>query len=41
MYVCILDQAGQVLLHRNLRGNPEELLEAIAPYRDDLVVAVE
>jgi hypothetical protein len=41
MYICILDPAGQVLVHRNLRATPEELLEAIAPYRDDLVVAVE
>jgi len=23
MYLCILDQAGEVLLHRNLRATPE------------------
>lgn len=41
MYVCILDQAGQVLLHQNIRSNPNLFLLTIAPYRDDLVVAVE
>jgi transposase len=41
MYLCILDEGGQVLVHKNLRTKPEELLEAIAPYRDDLVVACE
>jgi transposase len=41
MYVCILDRDGQVLVHKNLPSNPEAFLEAVAPYRDDLVVAVE
>jgi transposase len=41
MYVCILDAGGQVLVHKNLRASPEAFLEAVAPYRDDLVVAVE
>ena len=40
MYVCILDQAGETLLHRNMTTNPETFLQAIAPYRDSLVVAV-
>jgi transposase len=41
MYVCILDQAGETLLHRNMKTNPETFLKVIAPYRDGLVVAVE
>jgi transposase len=41
MYVCILDREGQVLVHKNLPSNPEAFLAAVAPYRDDLVVAVE
>ncbi len=41
MYLCILDQQGQVVLHRNMRCDPELFLEAVAPYRDDLVVATE
>ena len=40
MYLCILDQAGEVLLHRNFRANPDAFLKAVAPYREDLVVAV-
>jgi hypothetical protein len=41
MYVCLLDQHGAILLHRNMPASPETFLKAIAPYRDDLVVAVE
>lgn len=31
MYVCILDQSGEILLHRNMRANPEAFLKAVAP----------
>jgi len=41
MYVCILDGAGQVLVHRNVPSTPTAFLEAVAPYRTELVVAVE
>jgi transposase len=41
MYICMLDREGKVLVHQNLPSSPEAFLEAIAPYRDDLVVAVE
>jgi len=41
MYVCILDTTGQVLVHRNVPSTPGAFLEAVAPYRDDLVVAAE
>jgi hypothetical protein len=41
MYVCILDAAGQVLVHRNVKSTPAAFLETVAPYREDLVVAAE
>jgi transposase len=41
LYVCVLNQAGEVLLHRNLKAAPEPFLKAIAPYREDVVVCVE
>lgn len=41
MYLCILDAAGEVLVHRNVAATPEALLTTVAPYRDDLVVAAE
>ena len=41
MYVCILDQSGEVLVHRNMKTDPETFLKAIAPYRQGIVVAVE
>ena len=39
MYLCILDQAGETLLHRNMTATPEALLKAIAPYREQIVLA--
>jgi len=39
MYVCILDQAGETLLHRHMQATPEALLKAITPSRDPIVVA--
>jgi len=41
MYVCILNQAGETLLHRHMQTTPEAFLTVIAPYRPDIVVAVE
>jgi transposase len=41
MYVCILDHAGTILVHKNLPTTPEAVLRVIAPYRDDVVVGVE
>src|SRR5437763_17166494 len=41
MYVCILSQDGEVVLHRNTPVRPDTLLKAIAPYRDGIVIAVE
>ena len=38
--VCILDQQGTKLVHKNLPTTPEAFLRIIAPSRDDLVVAV-
>src|ERR1044072_4699404 len=41
MYVCILDQHGTKLVHKNLPTTPEAFLRVIAPYREDLVIGVE
>jgi transposase len=42
MYVCIVDNAGEVLVHRNMSAKPGELLRALSPYAGkDVVVAVE
>ena len=41
LYLCIQDQEGNVLLHKNLPCDRARFLEAIEPYRDDLVVASE
>jgi transposase len=41
MYVCILNQDSEIMLHRNMKASPETFLKAIAPYREEIVVAVE
>ena len=41
MYICILDAAGTVRVHRNGPATPEHFLATIAAYRENLVVAVE
>src|SRR2546430_3788834 len=41
MYVCILDQSGTILVHKNLPTTPAAFLRILAPYREALVVAVE
>jgi transposase len=41
MYVCIISHDGSVVVERNVPARPGPFLELIAPYRDDLVVAVE
>jgi transposase len=41
MYLCILDHAGQIVLHHEVPAEPAAFLEAIAPFRQGLVVACE
>lgn len=41
MYVCILDNTGKKVYHKNIRCKPEYFLQAIEPFRGDLVVGVE
>ena len=41
MYLCILDHAGNIVLHREVPAEPGAFLEAVAPYRAGLVVACE
>jgi len=40
-YVCLLEQAGTKLVPKNLPATPDAFLRVVAPYRDNLVVAVE
>src|ERR1700693_3542094 len=41
MYVCILDQHGTKLVHKNLPTTPEAFLRVLTPYREDVVVGGE
>jgi len=41
MHVCVLDTAGTVVLDRNLPCHFDTLLQAIAPFRDGIVLGVE
>jgi len=41
MYLCIINQRGTILLHRNIKAKPDVFLKTIKRYRKELVVAVE
>ncbi len=41
MYVCILSQSGETVIHNNLPAEPDAFLSVIAPYRDDIVISAE
>ena len=41
LYLCILNQHGEILVHRNMPASPEPFLKAVAPYRTALVGCVE
>jgi len=40
MDLCILNQDGAILVHRNMPAGPEPFLQAVTPSREDLVVCV-
>jgi transposase len=41
LYLCVFDHAGKKLLHKEVPSEPAALLEALAPYRQGLVIAAE
>ena len=42
MYTCVIDAGGKTVFHKNLHTNPQDLSDALAPFRDrDIVLAVE
>jgi hypothetical protein len=41
MSVCLLNHAGEILVHRAMKASPETFLQVIASYREAIVVAVE
>jgi len=41
MHLCVLDQDGNTVLDQNIAARPETFLQAIAPFRDDLIVGAE
>ena len=41
MYLCLTDHQGTILLHERVDCTPEDFLQAVRPYMDDLVVTAE
>jgi len=41
MYICILDQAGKILVHKNISTSPQTLLRIIEPFLPDIAITVE
>ncbi len=40
MYVCVLNAAGEIVLHRNIQASGEALGRVLEPFRDGLVIGV-
>jgi hypothetical protein len=40
LYVCMLNQDGEIVTQRHMPTNPDALCTGMAPYRADLVIAV-
>ena len=41
MYVCIFNNLGKIVLHKNFETDPQVFFEIIFPYLEDVVVGVE
>jgi hypothetical protein len=41
MYLCVVNQQDDILLHREIPTDADRFLTQLAPYRDDVVVCVE
>ena len=41
MYLCIVNQADDILYHKEIPTKADIFLEKLAPYREDVVVSVE
>jgi len=41
MYVCIMDQSGEIYLHENMKTDFNTLLRRVQPYLPDMIVGVE
>lgn len=41
MFVCVLDEHGTIVLHRNIKSDPDALKRVLQPFRDHVVIGVE
>jgi len=41
LYVCILDERGEILVHKKIKDSSEELLKLLSPYIGNIVVGAE
>ena len=41
LYVCIIDSSGNIVQHKNIKADPNILLELIQPYQSDIVIGLE
>ena len=41
LYVCIVDQLGEILVHQEISADPQKLLKLLEPYIGNVIVGVE
>ncbi len=41
MYICIIDNFGKKIFNKNMDADPLHLLQALEPYKTNIIVGVE
>ena len=41
MYICVIDNQGKKIFHKNMDADPLHLMQALEPYKTDIIVGVE
>lgn len=41
LYVCIINEQGEKVEHKKIKADPDELLDLIGPYQDQIVIGAE
>ncbi|MCK5880771.1 MAG: IS110 family transposase [Sinobacterium sp.] len=41
LYICIIDEKGEVILHKNIQARPDLLYKVLQPYIGNIIVGVE
>lgn len=41
LYICIIDELGETILHKNIKTSSQQLLDVLSPYQGNIIVGAE